>query len=92
MNVVSERHQGQMSAFPQLRWDEGSANNIVLCEPTQQVTGNTMECTFLVDIYKGTLKGSSLSGRDPVLPTKHCSSETSLGASTLTTGEHTTCQ
>ena len=38
----------------------------VLCEPTQQVTGNTMECTFLVDIYKGILKGSSLSGRDPV--------------------------
>lgn len=56
----------------------------VFGEPTQHVVGDTTEHSPGVQ-----LRGSSPSGRAPVPPNSHCSSETDLGAPLPTTREQT---
>lgn len=59
---MPERNQGQLLAYPHLKWDwESSAINNVCCEPTQWVNSSN----------RGTLRGSSPSGSTPIPPTLH---------------------
>lgn len=71
---------GPTVTIPTAEESQGSVKIIVLCEPTQQVTGDT-RVHFLMDSCGGTQwLTPNLSFRAP--PISHCSLETDLSVST----------
>ena len=80
MNAVSERHQGQMPAFPQLRWRWRQCQQY--CSLWAHTTGDRWHHqphTWIDSSCWRTLSNFSPNMRAPISPTSYCSSDMNLG-------------